>query len=444
MPTKKLAESIADFSLDSIPPPVLHEAKRALLNWLGVAIGSHTQPPVQMMLNIATDACAPQAATVIGTSRRVDWFAAAVCNGISSSLYDFDDTHMETIIHPSCPVLPALLAWSECRPMTGGQLLRLFVVGVEVETRIGLYLTKAGHYDKGWHMTGTAGTFGAAAAIGKALGLPGEQMLHTLAIAASQAAGIRGNFGTPTKAIHAGKAAANGMLAALLAANGMTGSEKALEGPCGYGPLCSDSRKTEWLTAPWGEEYQIMRNTYKPYACAVVEFPVIEAALKLRRQGIAPAAIQAIRLRVYRLAIEITGRQAPKNHLKAANSIYHAFAVAFVTGEAGLREHGDAWINHPDVLAVRHKISAVADDSLAIHQAVAVIEAADGRCCRAEVDGTRGGLENPLTDGDLENKFRTLTQDYLNREAQNRVCETVWQMERAADTRTLIGLCAGE
>lgn len=284
MSSKIFAKHITEFSLEAIPQNVIHEAKRSLLNWLGVAIGSHEYRGIRCMLNIAEEFGGHKQATVLGTPYKASMEYAAICNGMTSSLYDFDDTLMDTIIHPSCPVFPALFAWAERYGMTGDKLLRYFVLGVEVEERLGLFLGKPGHYDKGWHMTGTMGTFGATAAIGRALNLDASEMLQAMAVASTQPTGMRVHFGTEVKPMHAGKAAANGMIAAMLAKQHLATVDDYFENKIGYAFLMSDSPDYSKLEEEWSG-YQILKNTYKPYACAVVIFPAIDAAIRFFPPG---------------------------------------------------------------------------------------------------------------------------------------------------------------
>ena len=207
-----------------------------------------------MMLNVARALNASPQATVLGTSIKTDLRFAAILNGMSSTMWDFDDTLMEAIIHPSAPVFPALVAWSEHAGVPGKRLLQAFVLGVEAEARVGICLGREAHYERGWHITSTAGTFGAAAAIGKLLSLPPAQMQHAMGIASAQAAGLREMFGTSTKPMQVGKAAANGLLAALLAREGLTSAPRPLEGKTGYAYLVSTAPDFRPLQAPWGEE----------------------------------------------------------------------------------------------------------------------------------------------------------------------------------------------
>ncbi len=230
--TRTLARYLVQSRYEDIPGPIRHEAARALLNWAGCAIGSARHETVECALAALGEFSGPPQAGLLGRSERLDVLHAALINGISSHVLDFDDTHARAV-HPSAPVLPAILALAEWRHLSGADLVHAFVLGVETECRIGLSVFPE-HYNVGWHITGTAGVFGAAAAAGKLLGLDERQMTWALGIAATQSAGLREMFGSMCKSLHPGRAAHNGLTAALLAQQNFTSSERAIEAPRGF------------------------------------------------------------------------------------------------------------------------------------------------------------------------------------------------------------------
>src|SRR5215213_2869039 len=235
--TRTLARFIVNSRYEDIPQPIRHEASRALLNWLGCAIGSSHHETIECMLAALKPFSGPPQATVVGRADRLDILNAALVNGVSSHVADYYDTHAKTI-HPSAPVLPALLAYAELERVTGAELVHAFVLGVEAEERIGISVFPE-HYNTGWHITGTAGVFGAAAAIGKLLKLNEQQMCWAFGIAATQSSGLREMFGSMCKSFHPGHAAQSGLTAALLASKGFTSSERAIEAPRGWANVLS-------------------------------------------------------------------------------------------------------------------------------------------------------------------------------------------------------------
>ncbi|HZI82475.1 MAG TPA: MmgE/PrpD family protein, partial [Casimicrobiaceae bacterium] len=309
-PTVALARFVTAADARGLPARVRHEAKRALLNWLGCAIGAARHETVEHAIAAFAPFAGPPQATVLGRRERFDILHVALLNGTASHTFDFDDTHLKTIIHPTGPVASALLALAEHAPVGGGDFIHAFVLGTEVECRIGNAVYPS-HYDVGWHITGTAGVFGAAAAAGRLLGLSERQLVWALGIAATQASGLREMFGSMCKPLHVGLAARNGLAAALLARQDFTSSAEAIEGRRGFANVLATERDFSRITEGLGETWELDANSYKPFACGVVVHPAIDGCLQLRAEHrLAPPAIEAIELRVHPLVLELTGKKA--------------------------------------------------------------------------------------------------------------------------------------
>jgi 2-methylcitrate dehydratase PrpD len=264
-----------------MPNLAVRQATRTILNWIGCAVGGSNHETVDCALAVLMEFSGPRLATVLGRKERLDAPHAALINGISSHVLDFDDTQLKTIIHPAGPVLPAILALAERHPVTGVDFLHAFILGVEVECRIGKAVYPA-HYDAGYHITGTAGIFGAAAAAGKLLDLNEQQMIWALGTAATQAAGLREMFGSMCKSLHVGRAAQNGLEAALLAARNFTSSDRGIEAARGFAYVLSPARNFAAISEGLGTNYEILENTFKPFACGIVIHPVIDGCIQLR------------------------------------------------------------------------------------------------------------------------------------------------------------------
>ncbi|MBI4473973.1 MAG: MmgE/PrpD family protein, partial [Acidobacteria bacterium] len=304
--TRMLARYIVNARYTDLPEPVRKEARRTLLNYMGCAVGASRHETIDIALSALAPFSGPPQATVLGRSERLDILNAALINGISSHVFDFDDTHLKTVIHPGGPIISAILALSEIRPVNGRDFLNALVLGVEASCRIGNAVYPE-HYDRGWHITGTVGPFGAAAAAGKLLGLPEQQMLWALGIAAAQPVGLREMFGTMTKSFHPGRAAQNGLMAALLASKNFTSTEVALEGKNAWANVLSTSQEYSEITTNLGKTYEISLNTYKPFACGIVIHPAIDACIQLRNEHKLTAdQIERIDLRVHPLVLELT------------------------------------------------------------------------------------------------------------------------------------------
>ncbi len=241
--TDALARFVVETRWEDVPERVRHEAKRSILNFFGTALAGCRQEPVEILLRSLAEFSPARQATVIGRTERLDALGAAFLNAASGNVLDFDDTHLRTVIHPTAPAAPALLALAELRRISGRDLLLAFVLGVEIECRIGNAISP-GHYTRGWHITSTCGPFGAAAAAGRLMGLDARRMVSALGTAATQSSGLVECVGTPAKSISVGNAARNGLWAALLAEQGLAGPAAPLEGRQGY--FAAMGEATDW------------------------------------------------------------------------------------------------------------------------------------------------------------------------------------------------------
>ena len=322
--TRTLASYVVEAKTDDLPPQVRKETARAFVNWAGCAIGGSHHETLDVAIAALGPFSGPATASVLGRSERLDPLHAALMNGISSHVFDFDDTHLRTVIHPAGPVASALLAFAEYRPVSGADFVNAFVLGVETECRIGNAVFPE-HYDVGWHITGTTGVFGAAAAVGKLLGLDAQRLTWALGLAATQPVGLREMFGTMTKSFHPGRAAQNGFTAALLAEKGYTSSEHGIEAKRGWANVLSVARNYDEITQGLGERYELLVNTYKPFACGIVIHPTIDGCIQLRNaEHLTADRIASVALRVHPLVLELTGKRAPQTGLEGKFSVYHA------------------------------------------------------------------------------------------------------------------------
>lgn len=436
MHTQTLARQIVATEMDRLPLETLYESKRSFLNWLGVAIGGSQHPAVEKALAaVRMLARAPQA-TVLGRREKVDVWSASLLNGLSSHVFDFDDTLLETVLHPSAPVFPAILAFAEHGRLGGKAVLAAFVIGCEVAARVARMLYPS-HYDRGWHITGTAGAIGAAAAVGKLLQLDEVRMGYAIGLAATQPTGLREMFGTMTKPFHPGMAAANGLFSALLAREGFTSSLRALEAKRGYGMVLSERPDFSVLHEGWGRNWHILQNSYKPFACGIVMHPAIDGMIRLRRHGLLPEEIQEVELKVHPLVLELTGKPEPQDGLEAKFSVYHGAAVAFLDGKAGEGQFRMERVRDPAVVSLRRKIKADVDAGLAADQARLVVRTTDGSVYEEFVEHAVGSKERPMTDEELREKFRDVTQEVLPEEAQARILRQVDTLEAQRDIRSL-------
>ncbi len=431
--TKRLAEFVVNSRPTDIPQTARREAVRSILNYVGCAVGGSSHVTVERALEAFSPFSVPPQATVMGRRQRLDVLHAALINGISSHVLDYDDTQLSTIIHPAGPVASVLFPLAELQPMTGPEFLQAFILGVDVECRIGKTVYPS-HYEAGWHITGTAGVFGAAAAAGKVLGLSVEQMTWALGIAATQSAGLKEMFGTMSKAFYPGRAAQNGLTAALLAAKNFTSSGQAIESKQGFANVMASSRDFSAITRGLGVDYEIEENSYKPFACGIVIHPVIDACRQLRDQHkITAGMIERIDLGVHPLVLELNGKQSPQTGLEGKFSVFHAAAVALIHDSASPREFTDEAVRDASVISLRTRVRATIDNALREEQARVSIELKDGRRIEKFVEHAVGSSKNPMSNADLEKKFRGLAEGILTAEQADHLIELCWSIESLAD-----------
>lgn len=435
--TRTLAKFVATHPSRGWSDAVDHEAHRTFLNWVGCAVGAARHEAAQAALDAAAMLQPAAQAAVLGRAERIDMASAALVNGISSHTFDFDDTHLKTIIHPAGPVASALLALAEVTGASGRQLIDALVLGIDVSCRLGNVMYPD-HYDRGWHITGSTGQMGAAAGCARLLGLDEGRTAMALGIAASQPVGMREQFGTMTKPFHPGAAARAGLLAALLAKHGFTSSPKSIEAPRGYVQVVST--KCDWreATEELGSRFEISFNTYKPFACGIVIHPTIDAAVQLRARGVRAEDVERIELKVHSLVLELTGKKEPKDGLEGKFSVYHGFAAGLTFGRAGEGEYDDAIVTREDMVALRRKVVATVDDSIDEAAADVTVVMRDGRRERVFVEHAIGSLERPMTDADLEAKFRSLAEPVIGAGRASNLIAACWAVGGAGSVAEVI------
>jgi 2-methylcitrate dehydratase PrpD len=441
--TKTLAAHLAAAKFGDLTDAARHAARRGVLDWIGCALAACRHPTVTTLLDVLAETGGRPQATVLGRHLKLGLLDAPLANGQMGHVLDFDDTHMGgVVLHTSSPVLAALLALAERQnaPVSGAELMLAYAVGFEAGVRSGR--TAPGHHKGGWHLTGTLGSIAAGAAGGKLLGLDAQRLTYAIGIAATQAGGMQQNRGTMCKSFHAGKAAANGVLAALLAERGFDSSQEIIEGKRGFSRIYSDVAAPEQLTEGLGDGWLIETNGHKPYACGVVLHPLIDAVIAVRdRARIALDAVSEIALRVHPLVLTITNVVEPASGLQSKFSFRHSAAVALADGAAGIAQYADARAADPTVAALRRKVQGVADETLRKDEAWATV-VADGARHEAHVAHASGTTDNPMSDAAIEAKFLANATPAIGDERARRASELVWSLESCGDVRELIALLA--
>jgi 2-methylcitrate dehydratase PrpD len=432
--TEELAAFLAHFDFDQLPAHVIHAARRGILDWVGCALAAHRHPTVEVLLSVLRENGGAAQASVLGRGLRLSRLDAAQANGQMGHLLDYDDTHMGgVILHASSPILAALLPLSQSMPVDGRSFIAAYIAGFEAGVRIGQ--AAPDHHAGGWHLTGTLGTFAAAAAAGRLLRLDARRMTHALGVAGTQAAGMQQNRGTMCKSFHAGRAAASGLMAALLAQRGFDSSEEIVEGKRGFARIYSRTADLERLRCGLGSDWMIAANGHKPYACGVVLHPAIDAALALRAQLAGDVdRVEHVALQVHPQVITITGTLTPTTGLHSKFSVYHSAAVALIDGAAGIAQYTDARAADPRVAALRERITVTSDDSLRRDQATAQASAG-GHRLQARIAHATGTVENPMSDAAIEAKFRFNAAGALAPEAIDAVVADTWAFDQLTDVR---------
>ncbi|CRG89225.1 hypothetical protein PISL3812_06261 [Talaromyces islandicus] len=433
MATAHLASWSVNLTYSQLPKDVIDAAIRTFYNWAGCAVGGSNHPTTTTAAKALEPFFGQPAASLLGVGKRsVDAQHAALLNGIASHVHDYDDTHLDTIIHPAGPVASALLAVAEWKGGIPGQdFLLALVCGIETECKVGLAVWPE-HYDIGWHITSSTGSIGAAVAVSKLLSLSVEQTAHAIGIASTQIIGLREMFGSDTKSFHSRRAAQSGVLAAVLAQQGYTSSGQALEAKRGWanvvgatkedvqvnlnrwlGLSAKDSQEQDDFGLAGGQSpgrWETLRNSFKPYPCGIVIHPVIDGCCQLHsefnRLGLSSESIQQVQVTVHPLVMELTGKTAPRDGLEGKFSFYHGGAIGLLYGKATPDEYEDHIVQDPTVVAIRGRIQGTMDPKLRPDEAKIVLTMNDGVVLEKHVEHAVGSLNVPLDDEFLENKFQ--------------------------------------
>jgi 2-methylcitrate dehydratase PrpD len=438
--TQRLAQFLVQSRWKDIPAEVQHEAKRSVMNFVGTALGGCRDEAMTVASQALAPFFGPAQATVIGRNERPDALNAAFLNAVSANVLEFDDTHLKTVIHPMAPVAPALFGLAELRRVTGEELLHALILGVETECRTGNAVSPS-HYRRGWHITSTCGVFGAAAAAGKLLRLDHWHMVWALGNAAAQSAGLIESLGSMAKSISVGNAARNGLASALLSEQGFIGPDQPIEGTFGFVGVTSDETDFSAVTEDLGNSWEILANAYKPYPCGVVLFPVVDACLDLREQhALSADQIAAVTVRGHPLLRIRTDRPNVTNAREAKVSVQHSVAIAFIYGAAGLPQYADTCVGERAVLDLRRKVTVEDDANIPIETALVAVQMTDGRRFECLVTEARGTMARPMTDTELEAKFRGLAEYGAPALDVDRLMKAIWDIDDEQDVARIVGM----
>jgi 2-methylcitrate dehydratase PrpD len=455
--TRAVVDFIGAARLAAMPPEAIAIAKRCIIDGLGVMLAGATQDAGRILHAHVQGADARREATVFGPEPfKTGAASAALVNGTSGHALDWDDTQLATsadrifglLTHPTVPPLVATLALGEPRKISGQKFLEAFLTGFEVECKIAEAISPS-HYKKGFHSSGTVGTFGAAVAAAKLLGLDGEQTAHVLAIAASSASGIRVSFGSMTKPLHVGRAAQNGIVAAELAARGFTGGKDALDPPWGFFQTFShgEGYDPERIVGVLGNPHTIVWPgvSIKPYPCGVLGHPTMDAMRRLVLQhDVKPEEITAIRVRAGSNILN------PLRYPIATNELEAKFCPAFMVSaialrrKAGIHEFNDEFVQSAPVQALMRKVERVLDPEIEAKgwekiRSTVEVDLADGRKLVEHADERyRGGPDLPFTREELYEKWSDCASLVLGLATIDEVFELVDGLDKLPDITALV------
>jgi len=420
--TRALADFVAAARFDDLTPGAIEATERAVLDWLGSALAGALEPPAEMARRVVARMGISGDATVFRAARS-SAAGAALANGVASHVLELDDVHKGSTLHAAAPVIPAALAVAEREHATGRDFLLAVALGYEVALRVG-EAVNPGHY-RFWHPTGTAATFGAAAAAGALLRLSSAQMLHALGSAGTQASGLWefNADGAMSKALHPGKAACNGVISADLAREGFTGASRILEGDRGFFRATTTEFDEGRITKSLGLSWKVLENCYKLHACCGHTHTAIDVALAYRADcgwsgGDAVMALERIEVETYASGWDIVKQQNPTTSYQAKFSLAYCVAVALLEGAVGLGQFSPerfatSGVVRPDIAALLPRIAIRATGDLTERYPAewgtrVTFVHTDGKRAQRSAAFPRGNPENPVSTGTLAEKLRAL------------------------------------
>jgi 2-methylcitrate dehydratase PrpD len=436
-----LLERIAEYAVGErstrLPGPVIHHAKRAVVDWFAALLPGTAEPPATLLMRGLADEIGRGKARLYPSGARAPVRMAALINGTAAHTAEFDDIFRDAIYHPGAPTIAAALAAAQSRGADGDDFLRAIIVGYEISTRIGVALGAA-HY-KYWHTTATVGTLGAAAAVGGVLGLDAKRFAHGLATAATMAAGLQQAFRSEamSKPLHAGHAAEAGALAALAASEGATGALDVLDGETGMGTAMSNRPDWTGAFAGLGRDYNIAAMTFKNHGCCGHSFAAIDGALALKAaHGLTPDRIAKVTVATYKTALDVTGSYKVKTPFEGKFSLPYAVASALVHGNVRIDAFKPARLADPATRDLMARVELAIDPAHnaafpGARAATVTIETGDGRRFTRVQPTRKGDPDMPLSDDELSDKFLELATPVIGRACARKLLARLWTLERA-------------
>ncbi|KFN38144.1 hypothetical protein KN63_05670, partial [Smithella sp. F21] len=386
--------------------------------------------------------------SVIGRNFKTSVYNAAMANGTLGHALDYDDMSASLIGHPSTVVLPAVLALGEYIKISGRRALEAFTLGIEVACAIGRGVNPD-HYQNGWHPTASIGVFGATAAAGKILGLSIDQLSHAFGIAGSESSGLRENFGTMTKPLHAGRAATKGVLAAMLASKGLTGAGNIFEGEAGFFKAMTGNYDVEKIYKSVGNPYEVESPglSIKPYPACGATFNGIDAMLALTTENrIDPENVKKIECGSVPIAKDVLIYPLPKTGLEGKFSMPFCLALALIEGKVALDYFTNQKVSDPVIVKLMGKTNLYIDPELAkigyrgTFNTIVKISLHDGRKFIKRVDYSKGSPENPLSEKELLDKYADCAGRCVPKKGISRSVKILKELQQSSDLTDLVSI----
>jgi 2-methylcitrate dehydratase PrpD len=434
-----MAELVVSLTPAVLPPAALELVSRGFLDVLGCSIVGAQTLDARLAREWALSASGPAEATLVGAGGRTASVAlAALANGVAAHALDLDD-FCSVMFHPSAFLVPALLALGELHGTSGSDLAVAYVAGFEVAARICMQLNPA-HYERGWHSSSTVGVLASAAACARLLDLDREGVATAVGIAASSAGGLRDNFGSMVKPLHAGNVAFHGVMAAELASRGFTADAHVLDGSRGYLSVYGNETTAGVPADLFRRDSLLLLEkgiSFKRYACCGALHSSVDAVLELvETHGFVAADVERVRCGVHRLAREILIHRRASTPAQGRFSIEYTLAVALLDGDAALPQYADRRVGLADVQDLSQKVEAYTDESLAtLGPSTVTVELRDGSTWAAHVREARGRQANPFSGEELDRKFRSCATAGLDMDAVERLRQLALALPALSDTR---------
>lgn len=452
--SRLLAEFVSDFPVSDIPEAVLVRTRQSVLNSIAAALSAATQEPIDHLINVARKSGESGQAPLFGRKERVSLLSAALINGFMAHYNDYDDTHLVTVFHTNSPVVPPALLLAAQQHLSGKELWYSLALGLEASMRLGMGFGPE-HYDIGWHITGTAGTVGAALSCARLLKLDSRHTNFALGFALTQASGLRGQmFGTAAKGINAGSGAMNGLLSALLAQEGLDAAEDSIEGDIAYATAACPKPQLDLITNGLGKDWVVPDIAFKPYASGVATHAAIDAALSLRQQlGLTPASttaeVDAAIARLEKVDLTLPERylHLPRSReitapLQAKFSSYNAVSLGFAKGRVGPRDFFEDITVNPQLVGFRSVLTLVGEENLPKDAARIRAVLKDGQVLHHTVEHATGSKFKPMSDTDIRTKLSEAAEGLLDRATVDKLVDMGTHLDGVADMADLVGLTA--